>query len=164
MKISVIMPLYNAERYLEESLKSVLSQSLSDFELICINDGSTDNTLNILRTFQKEDNRIVVLENAQRQGAAYSRNKGIEAAKGKYLSFLDGDDIFEEEMLEAGYQAAFENAVDVVIYEYKHVLSEVIHQKERVNRRVEYKEKFCRKPFQIKCASLRIFTFFIKPL
>ena len=55
MKISVIMPLYNAERYLEESLKSVLSQSLSDFELICINDGSTDNTLNILRTFQKED-------------------------------------------------------------------------------------------------------------
>ena len=118
MKISVIMPLYNAERYLEESLKSVLSQSLSDFELICINDGSTDNTLNILRTFQKEDNRIVVLENAQRQGAAYSRNKGIEAAKGKYLSFLDGDDIFEEEMLEAGYQAAFENAVDVVIYEY----------------------------------------------
>jgi len=150
VKISVIMPLYNAERYLEESLKSVLSQSLSDFELICINDGSTDNTLNILRTFQKEDNRIVVLENAQRQGAAYSRNKGIEAAKGKYLSFLDGDDIFEEEMLEAGYQAAFENAVDVVIYEYKHVLSEVIHQKERVNRRVEYKEKFCRKPFQIK--------------
>ena len=144
------MPLYNAEKYLEESLRSVLKQTLSDFELICINDGSTDNTLNILRNFQEKDNRIVIFENPQRQGAAYSRNKGIEMANGTYLSFLDGDDIFDEQMLEVGYQAAFENAVDVVIYEYKHVLSDAIYQKEYVNRKVEYKKRFCRKPFLIK--------------
>lgn len=150
MKISVIMPLYNAEKYLEESLRSVLRQTLSDFELICINDGSTDNTLNILKSFQEKDNRIVIFDNEKRYGAAYSRNKGIEMAKGTYLSFLDGDDVFDEEMLEAGYQAAFENAVDVVIYEYKHVLSELIYQKEHVKRKAAYKEKFCQQPFQIK--------------
>lgn len=150
MKISVIMPLYNAERYLEESLKSVLNQTLSDFELICINDGSTDDTMNILRTFQKKDNRIVIAENERRQGAACARNKGIEMAKGIYLSFLDGDDIFDEEMLEAAYNVASENAVDLVIYEYKHAFSDVIYHKEFINHREEYKEKFCRKPFLVK--------------
>lgn len=149
MKISVIMPLYNAGKYLEESLKSVLSQTLSDFELICINDASTDNTISILLAFQKEDDRIVVLENEKRQGAAYSRNRGIGIARGTYLSFLDGDDIFDETMLEAGYQAASGNAVDVVVFEFKHVLSDVIYQKEKVRHKKEYKNKFCQQPFRI---------------
>lgn len=144
------MPLYNAERYLEESLKSVLNQTMSDFELICINDASTDNTLNILQAYQGKDNRIIILENKYREGAAFSRNKGIEVAKGIYLSFLDGDDIFDEEMFGAAYDVASENAVDMVIYEYKHVLSDYINQKEQVNRSVEYIEKFCRKPFLVK--------------
>ena len=75
VKISVIMPLYNAERYLEESVESVLRLTFSDFELICINDGSTDNTANILESYLEQDSRIKVLTNEERYGADLSRNK-----------------------------------------------------------------------------------------
>ena len=91
--ISIIMPLYNAARFLEESLESIRKQSFQDFELICINDASTDNTIQILQTFQIKDSRIKILSNDERRGAAFSRNRGMREAKGTYLSFLDGGDI-----------------------------------------------------------------------
>lgn len=98
-QISVIMPLYNAERYLKETLDSVLAQTFHDFELICINDTSTDHTVDILKEYQKKDNRIVILENRERMGAAEARNKGMSSAKGKYLVFLDGDDIYQKNII-----------------------------------------------------------------
>ena len=94
-KLSVIMPLYNADVYLRESLDSVRHQTFADFELICINDASTDTTEDILNEYKNNDSRIKVLVNKERSGAAYCRNIGITAAKGEYLSFLDGDDIFD---------------------------------------------------------------------
>ena len=72
-KISIIMPLYNASGYLEETLRSVSQQTFTDYEMICINDASTDRTLEILRTFQDKDSRISILSNTERHGAAYSR-------------------------------------------------------------------------------------------
>lgn len=149
MKVSVIMPLYNAERYVEESLRSVLNQTLSDFELICINDGSTDETLNILQAFQKKEERLKILENKGRQGAAYSRNRGLEAAEGTYISFLDGDDIYEEEMLEKSYHAIVESDSDIVMFEYMHVPSEDIYQKKIIEHGTVYKEKYCQHPFRV---------------
>ena len=96
--ISIIMPLYNAAKYLEESINSIRKQTFEDFELICMNDASTDDTLEILRHFRKNDARIKIFSNEERKGAAFSRNRGMKEAGGTYLSFLDGDDIFEEEI------------------------------------------------------------------
>ena len=94
--ISVIMPLYNAEKYLPEALQSVLNQTYKEFELICIDDCSTDRTRSIVEEFREKDARIKVLINEEHSGAALSRNKGIKMAEGEYIVFLDGDDIFDE--------------------------------------------------------------------
>ena len=120
-KMSVIMPLYNAEKYLEECLDSVMAQTFTDFELICVNDAATDATLEIAERFRAKDSRIKILNNDVRSGAAYARNKGMEDAQGEYLAFLDGDDIFDEGMLGAAYQTAIDCMADIVMYEYKHV-------------------------------------------
>ncbi len=148
--ISIIMPLYNAARFLEESLESIRKQSFQDFELICINDASTDNTIQILQTFQIKDSRIKILSNDERRGAAFSRNRGMREAKGTYLSFLDGDDIFEEEMLKTAYPIMENLHLDVVSYEYVHVDSKDIGQKQFVTRSPEYRERYCHHPFSIK--------------
>lgn len=149
-QISIIMPLYNAEKYLKESLDSVLNQTFKDFELICINDASSDTTLEILKTYQNVDSRILILENNERSGAAESRNRGIQKAKSKYIIFLDGDDIFEEEMLSLSYIVAEEKQADIVMFEYIHVISENIYQKREVFHSPKYIEKYCVDTFSIK--------------
>lgn len=149
VNISIIMPLYNAERYLKETLISVLKQTYQKFELICINDASTDSTIKILHQFQNIDNRIRIIENKERMGAAASRNTGIYAAKGKYITFLDGDDIFDEIMLESAYKETEKNDVDIVMYEYKHVLSDCIYEKKIIHRSKLFIEKYCKVSFSI---------------
>jgi len=89
--ISVIMPVYNVEKYVAESIQSVLDQTYSDFELNIVNDGSTDNTANVVRSFQDARIRLITQEN---KGVSVARNKGIEAALGDYIAFLDGDDLW----------------------------------------------------------------------
>ena len=91
IKVSVIIPVYNTENYLRECLDSVLAQTLREIEVICVDDGSTDNSLNILKEYQNKDTRIVVLTQENRSAGA-ARNYGLSIAKGKYLSFLDSDD------------------------------------------------------------------------
>lgn len=150
LEISVIMPLYNAQKYLKESLDSILCQSFSNFELICINDGSSDDTENILKEYQSRDSRINIYKNAEKSGAALSRNKGIEVAKGKYIIFLDGDDLFEETMLEEAYKTANDNNADIVMFEYKHAPSETIGEKKTIFHGDEYKRRYCKSVFSIK--------------
>ena len=89
--ISVIMPAYNAEKYVTEAINSILSQTFTDFEFIIINDASTDSTKEIIKSFQ--DQRIKLINNEQNQGVAKSLNIGIAAAKGKYIARMDADDI-----------------------------------------------------------------------
>lgn len=101
--ISIIMPLYNAERFLEKTLQSIANQTYRDYELICIDDASSDLTAEIVKKAQLADKRIILLHNQERKGAAYSRNKAMRQARGDYLAFLDGDDIFDEKMLEKAY-------------------------------------------------------------
>ena len=92
-EISVIMPVYNSEKFLRESMQSILNQTFKDFELIIINDCSTDNSLKIIKKFQEKDKRIKIISNKKNIGAAGARNKGLRIAKGKYVAILDSDDL-----------------------------------------------------------------------
>lgn len=141
--ISIVMPLYNAERFLEETLISVSKQTFQDYELICVNDGSEDNTVNIVQRFQKNDSRIRLLNNEKRYGAAVARNKGMQAANGKYLAFLDGDDIFDEELLMLSYEKAESTNAEIVMSEAMHVSSDRIYHKQSVKHSKKYTSKFC---------------------
>lgn len=98
--ISVIIPIYNAEQYIETALDSVFRQSFSDFEVICVDDGSTDKSLAMVRDYQKkvETGKLVVLTQ-NNKGPAAARNRGIRAAKGRYLAYLDADDYWERDKL-----------------------------------------------------------------
>lgn len=99
MLISIIMPAYNAEKYIEDSIKSVLNQTWSEWELIVINDCSTDNTKTIIDDYSVLDSRIFMLSNPTNQGVAYSRNRGVQASHGDWIAFLDSDDLWIPEKL-----------------------------------------------------------------
>ena len=89
--ISIIIPIYNVENFLTKTLKSVQNQTFTNFEAICINDGSTDNSADIVKSFADADKRFKWI-NQENQGVAAARNYGIQTAEGKYIMFLDGDD------------------------------------------------------------------------
>jgi len=98
--VSVIMPAYNAERFIEEAISSVRAQTITDWELLIIDDCSTDKTRDIANTCAKQDSRIYVIKNEINLGVAVTRNYGIEYAKGKYIAFLDSDDRWHATKLE----------------------------------------------------------------
>jgi|GEM_PF-465458 len=112
VKVSVIIPVYNAEQYLRQCLDSVVAQTLEDIEIITVNDGSTDGSLTILEEYVALDPRIRVITQ-ENGGAGRARNAGMDAANGDYLSFLDADDFFEPNMLEEAYKAAVSDNADV---------------------------------------------------
>lgn len=147
--ISVIMPLYNAARFLEETLISVSNQVFQDYELLCIDDGSDDHTADIVKKFQDKDPRIKLFNNDGHVGAAIARNKGIMEAKGEYLIFLDGDDIFDEELLLTVYQKANDTNADIVMFESMHVASEHIYDKKQIIHSVDYIAKFCQQTVSV---------------
>ena len=116
IKISVIVPVYNAEPYLRKCLDCLVSQTLKDIEIICVDDGSTDSSLNILKTFAEQENRIKIIEQEHKNAGA-ARNAGLDVARGKYLSFLDADDLFELDMLERAYKEAETHSTEVLIFD-----------------------------------------------
>ena len=116
IKVSVIIPVYNAEHYLPMALDSILKQTLTDIEVICVDDGSTDHSLQILEKYQEMDRRIIILKQ-KNSYAGVARNYGMSVAKGKYLAFLDSDDYFVPEMLERAYRNGEEQGADVVIFD-----------------------------------------------
>ena len=113
IKISVIMPVYNTGKYLERILNAVINQTLHDIEIICIDDGSKDNSLKILKEYEKKDIRIRVIHFDDNLGQGVARNKGIELAKGEFLSFMDSDDYVDKRYLE--YLYSFSEGYDVVV-------------------------------------------------
>lgn len=116
-KVSVIIPVYNTEKYLRECLDSVVNQTLKDIEIICVDDGSTDQSVAILEEYQKQDCRIQILRQ-QNQYAGVARNNGMKAATGKYIIFLDSDDFFALDMLEKAFYCAEKNQVEIVLFDY----------------------------------------------
>jgi glycosyltransferase involved in cell wall biosynthesis len=99
-KVSIITPLYNSEEFISETIESVLSQSYNNWEMIIADDCSTDNGINNVKKYQKEDQRIKLIQLKENSGAAVARNEGIKLANGKYIAFLDSDDLWHPEKLE----------------------------------------------------------------
>lgn len=113
-KVSVILPVFNGERYIRKAIESVLNQTLTDFELIIVNDGSTDNTLNIINEF--EDSRIVLISQ-ENLGPGAARNSALEKATGEYVMYLDADDWFSPDAFEIAYAEAKEKDTDFTFYQ-----------------------------------------------
>jgi len=111
-KVSVIIPVYNIERYLRRCLDSVIHQSLEEIEIICVNDGSTDSSPAILKEYEKNDPRVGVVDK-ENAGQGVGRNIGIDMAEGEYIGFVDGDDWIEPDMYERMYGAAKKNDSDL---------------------------------------------------
>lgn len=117
-KVSIIIPAYNAERYIQRCLNSIIGQSLSDIEIIVINDGSNDKTLEILREYKKKDQRIKVISQ-KNAGVSASRNNGLIVARGKYVAFCDADDYLNTNYIEALYSTAKTNDLDIIKSSFK---------------------------------------------
>lgn len=114
VKISIVIPVYNDGQYLQKSIGSILNQSLKDIEIVCVNDGSTDDSLKILNRLSKDNNCIKVFSQ-DNQGSAIARNKGIEESSGEYIGFLDADDFFiDEDALQRLYDVAIKNDANMV--------------------------------------------------
>lgn len=118
--VSVIIPVYNVEKYLEECLDSVCNQTLTNIEIICVNDGSTDNSLDILKEYAKKDDRIKIISQSN-QGLSASRNNGLRRASGKYVYFIDSDDYIDLTCLEKLVGNAVSNDSDVVLFKFQNV-------------------------------------------
>lgn len=113
-KLSIIVPVYNVEKYLSKCLESLIKQTLKDIEIICVNDGSMDNSLAILKEFASKDSRIRIIDN-QHQGVAKTRNTGIEQSTGEYIGFVDSDDYIDIDFFEKLYNSATKSNSDIAI-------------------------------------------------
>ncbi len=122
MKLSIIIPVYNAEQYLKKCLESVFQQNLKleDFEVICINDGSIDKTQQILEEFQKKYTNII-LESQENFGEAISRNKAISLSKGEFITFLDSDDYYDALTLSKALQIIASQNLDILYLKMNHI-------------------------------------------
>lgn len=117
MKFSIIMPVYNVEEYVEKSIRSVLNQTYKNFELIIVNDGTTDNSMKIVSEFQKKDKRIKAY-NKKNGGLSSARNYGLKYATGEYICFIDSDDYIENNFLYTLNQELLEQKYDLIIFGY----------------------------------------------
>lgn len=116
--ISIIVPVYNTEKYLDKCIQSILNQTYTDLEIIFINDGSTDHSLQILEKYQVQDNRIRIIS-VENGGQGRARNIGIEQAKGEYIMFVDSDDWISRDCVESLYHTVINEQCDIAIGEYK---------------------------------------------
>jgi glycosyltransferase involved in cell wall biosynthesis len=114
VKVSVIIPIYNTENYLARCLESVCKQTLQDIEIICVNDCSTDNSLEIIKNYMKEDNRIELIDFKENKGVAVARNTAIAHAKGEYIGFVDSDDYVDLDFYGNLYKKAYETKADII--------------------------------------------------
>lgn len=114
IKVSVIIPVYNAEKYLPKCLDSVLNQTLKEIEVICVNDKSPDNCNKILKNYAKKDPRILVINHQENKGTSAARNTGLNAAKGEYIRFCDDDDTMNPRACEISYRKAKDENADIL--------------------------------------------------
>lgn len=142
-KVSIIIPVYNAEKYISNILDSLINQTLKEFEIICVNDGSTDNTLETLNEYSKRDERIKVYSK-KNEGVSKARFYGIKQVSSKYIAFADADDTVEKNFLEEMYNNIEKNKSDIAIcgfkridYETKKVLSQ--EMKKEKNKTIDMK-------------------------
>ena len=118
IKISVIVIMYNVEKYIEKCLDSIINQTYTNLEIICINDGSTDNSLDIVKKYAKRDNRIKIISYNYNSGPSFARNTGILESTGDFISFIDGDD----QLVKNAYERMvyhIQDDIDIIWFEPK---------------------------------------------
>lgn len=118
MKLSIIVPVYNVEKYLERCLNTLLNQTINDYEIILVDDGSTDNCAQICDNYKKQYSNIIKVIHKKNAGLGLARNSGLEIAIGEYVAFIDSDDYVDNNMFKDLYEYAKENACDVVYCNY----------------------------------------------
>lgn len=123
-KISIIIPIYNAEFYLYNTLDSTVNQTYDNIEIILIDDNSKDNSLEICKAFSEKDDRIRIIKNDKNKGVSYSRNRGIDIATGKYIVFIDSDDTVDKNYIFELINANKEDLYDIVIVNFKNIFIE----------------------------------------
>lgn len=134
-EVSMIVPVYQVEKYIAQCIESVLNQTFKDFELILIDDGSKDKSGIICDSYEKKDGRIHVIHTENR-GAAAARNKGLDHASGRYITFLDGDDYLAENMIERLYEEIKDSEYDMVACDFLNILPDekdnfIVHLQEK---------------------------------
>lgn len=133
-KVSVIVPVYNVEKYLARCLDSLVAQTLEDLEIICVNDGSTDNSADILAKYAEKDDRITIITQSN-AGISEARNVGMKKATGEFVGFVDSDDFIEKDFYEKLYTSAIKNNADIAC-------SSVIRENEKKKKiLIEYKKE-----------------------
>lgn len=148
-EFSIIIPVYNTEKYLKECLESILSQSYANFEIICVNDCSNDNSLSILKEYAKLDGRIKIINNETQRGAGVSRNIAINRSVGEYIAFVDSDDYIDKDLLFLCNEK-IKKDTEVVIFGAK-----TLNEKTKCTRCGQYS---CKK-FQNKFLENRLFSY-----
>lgn len=130
IKVSVIVPVYNMEKYLDKCLNSLVNQTLKNIEIIIINDGSIDNSKNIINSYKNKYPNLIKVLTQDNQGISIARNKGLEQAKGKYISFVDSDDYIAKDTLKKAYEYIEKKQSDIVVWNYYEVneLGEIIRE------------------------------------
>jgi glycosyltransferase involved in cell wall biosynthesis len=123
-EVSIIMPVYNVEKYIALSLDSVLNQTFKDFELICVNDGSMDKGWDTVRRRAAQDGRIRLIENEKNSGQSAARNAGLDSACGNYVMFMDSDDFIHPQTLEIALYFAKRHDADIIGWHIRHIWSE----------------------------------------
>lgn len=139
IKVSVIIPVYNVEKYIEECVKSVLNQTLKEIEIIIVNDGTKDNSMKKIEKFLS-DERIVII-NKENGGLSSARNVGLEVAKGKYISFVDSDDFINERMLEDLYENSSEADIvfsNIILYDE---ITKIKKKRKNINTKLKKQDK-----------------------
>ncbi|MDO4921919.1 MAG: glycosyltransferase family 2 protein [Phascolarctobacterium sp.] len=130
---SIIMPVYNAENFLPKAIDSILNQSYRDFELILVDDCSSDKSLELCIEYLQQDNRIKLLKNTFNFGPSVARNKGLDNAEGEYIGFIDADDYIEEDLLKLIYEEVKHSSADIikfgVVEEYYNEKKELVSVK-----------------------------------
>ena len=116
-KISLIIPVYNVAKYLGRCLDSIVNQTYRNIEIICVNDGSTDDSLDILNSYALKDERVKII-NRENNGVSSSRNVALDVAKGEWIMFVDSDDWIDLNVCEAAMKIALEDSADVVMWAY----------------------------------------------
>ncbi len=137
--------MYNTEKYLKKSLDSVCKQTFEDIEVICVNDGSTDGSLSILKEYTKKDKRIKIIDFKENRGASIARNAALKEANGEYVGFVDSDDYLELDFYEKLYKKAIETRADVVkgAYKYKNNYIDILKNEKIKEEQTNFAYEFC---------------------
>ena len=148
--VSVVVPVYNLEKYIENCLKSIVAQTYKNLEILCIDDGSTDGSARIIKEFAGTDERIKYFYQ-RNQGLSATRNEGIRISTGEYILFIDPDDFLHVEAVERFVQAALEEKADLVCSELKYVYNNKISVNSKISERDFYSVSIADMFYKYKC-------------